>query len=231
VKALATQTTNATHEISSQIEAVRGATGASIEAMAEVTTIIGRLDEVTTVIAAAVEQQSATMRGIAGKVQSVTTASAGTADAMKQVVAVSEPAGTSSEEVLRTADGIGQEAARLHTEVEQFLASVRDESGERRHYERTAANGATVSVSSACCGSKTVEVQDISWGGAALLCDWQLPPGADVAVELPEAGGRADGRVVRADGNVLAVIFRQDGDSHARVGQFLKAIGKHRKAA
>jgi uncharacterized protein YoxC len=170
VKALATQTANATHEISSQIEAVRGATGASIEAMAEVTTIIGRLDEVTTVIAAAVEQQSATMRGIAGKVQSVTTASAGTADAMKkQVVAVSERAGTSSEEVLRTADGIGQEAARLHTEVEQFLASVRDESGERRHYERTAANGATVSVSSACRGSKTVEVQDISWGGAALL--------------------------------------------------------------
>jgi methyl-accepting chemotaxis protein len=86
--------------------------------MAEVTTVIGRLDEVTTVIAAAVEQQSATMREIASKAQSVTTASAGTADAMKQVVAVSERAGTSSEEVLRTADGIGQEAARLHTEVE-----------------------------------------------------------------------------------------------------------------
>jgi methyl-accepting chemotaxis protein len=97
---------------------VRGATCASIEAMAEVTTVIGRLDEVTTVIAAAVEQQSATMREIASKAQSVTTASAGTADAMKQVVAVSERAGTSSEEVLRTADGIGQEAARLHTEVE-----------------------------------------------------------------------------------------------------------------
>ena len=68
MKALATQTANATHEISSQIEAVRGATGASIEAMAEVTTIIGRLDEVTAVIAAAVEQQSATTQEIASKV-------------------------------------------------------------------------------------------------------------------------------------------------------------------
>ena len=46
--------------------------------MAEVTTIIGRLDEVTAVIAAAVEQQSATTQEIASKVQNVTTAAAGT---------------------------------------------------------------------------------------------------------------------------------------------------------
>jgi PAS domain S-box-containing protein len=231
VKALATQTANATHEISNQIEAVRTATGASIEAMAEVTTIIGRLDEVTAVIAAAVEQQSATTREIASKVQSVTAAAAGTADAMKQVVTVSERAGTASEEVLTTADGIRQEAARLHTEVEQFLASVRDETGERRNYERAAGNGVTVTVSSGGRGSKVVEVQDISLGGAALLCDWQLPPGADVVIELPEAGGRVNGRVVRADGKSMGLIFHQDGDSHARVGRFLKAIGKHRQAA
>ncbi len=231
VKALATQTANATHEISSQIEAVRGATAASIEAMAGVTTIIGRLDEVTAVIAAAVEQQSATTQEIASKVHSVTTAAGGTADAMKRVVTVSERAGSASEEVLSTADGIGHEAARLHTEVEQFLASVRDETGERRNYERTAGNGVIVSVSSGGRESRTVEVQDISLGGAALLCDWQLPPGADIAVELPEAGGRVNGRVVRADGKDLALIFRQDDDSHARVGRFLAKIGKHRQVA
>ncbi len=231
VKALATQTANATHEISSQIEAVRGATGATIEAMAEVTTIIGRLDEVTAVIAAAVEQQSATTQEIARKVQSVTTAAAGTADAMQQVVSVSEQAGTASEEVLSTADGIGQEAARLHTEVEQFLASVRDEAGERRHYERVTGNGAIVSVSTGGRGSRNVEVLDISFGGASLLCDWQLQPGADVAVELPEAGGRVNGRVVRADGKVLALIFREDADSRARLGRCLTVIGKRRQVA
>ena len=232
VKALATQTANATHEISNQIEAVRAATGASIEAMAEVTTIIGRLDEVTAVIAAAVEQQSATTREIASKVQSVTAAAAGTADAMKQVVTVSERAGTASEEVLTTADGIRQEAARLHTEVEQFLASVRDETGERRNYERRAGNGVTVTLSSSGRGSKVVELQDISLGGAALFCDWQLPPGADVVIELPESGGRVNGRAWYVlDGNNMGLIFHQDGDSHARVGRFLKVIDKHRQAA
>jgi methyl-accepting chemotaxis protein len=231
VKALAGQTANATLEISRQIEAVRRATDTSIEAMAEITTIIGRLDEVTAVIAAAVEQQSATTREIASKVQSVTAAASGTADAMKLMVTVSDRASTASDEVLGTADGIGQEAGRLHTEVEQFLASVRDETGERRRYERTAGNGATVSLSSGDREAGGVEVADVSLAGAALLTDWRLPAGAGVAVVIPEGVGKVGARVVRSDGKILSLTFRQDGDSQARVERFLAMIRKRRQAA
>jgi methyl-accepting chemotaxis protein len=61
--------------------------------MADIGNIIGRMDEVTAAISAAVEQQTATTRDIAASVQSVTGATAHTAQAMEQVVTVAGQAG------------------------------------------------------------------------------------------------------------------------------------------
>jgi methyl-accepting chemotaxis protein len=129
VKALAAQTAKATAEISGQIDTVRGATEATIAAMTEIGGMIGRMDEVSTAIAAAVEEQSVTTREIATSVQAVSTATAQSARAMVQVVAVADQAGTASQDVLGGAAEIGQEANKLRTEVDQFLAAVRSDSG------------------------------------------------------------------------------------------------------
>jgi hypothetical protein len=71
VKALAAQTAKAAAEISAQIETVRGATEDTVVAMNEIGSIIGRMGEVSTAIAAAVEEQSATTREIASAIQEV----------------------------------------------------------------------------------------------------------------------------------------------------------------
>ena len=231
VKTLATQTARATSEISGQINAVSAATEQAIGVMAEVAGIIGKLDEVAAIIAAAVEEQSATTREIAANVQQVSVAGQQATDAMRNVVRVSENAGAASEQVLDAANGIGEEAARLKIEVDQFLRAVRDETGDRRRYERLPGGGATATLTTPGRPPATVAVQDISRGGIALCCDWRLPPGTEVAIVLSGSGGAINGRVVRADGSGVGLVFRQDSDSLARIDRVLLPFDTRRKAA
>lgn len=64
VKDLASQTTQATEEISSRIAEIQAQTGRSIQAIRDVTVTISSVTQVSTAIAAAVEEQSAVAQGI-----------------------------------------------------------------------------------------------------------------------------------------------------------------------
>ncbi|CAH2602612.1 HAMP domain-containing protein [Rhodovastum atsumiense] len=230
VKKLAEQTSRATAEIGGQIEAVSGAAGNSVTAMADIAQIIGRLNEISGHIAAAVEQQSATTREIAGNLQLVSAEGSHASTAMQKVVDMSGEAGTMSLQVLDAARGIGTEADRLRTEVDQFLSAVRDETGNRRRYERIPGGGATATLS-AEGRTASAPVFDLSRGGVALHCDWQFPAGTNVTVSFPGAGGPIGARVVRGDGRTLALVFRQDPEALARIDRMLAQIGGARQAA
>ncbi len=167
VKALASQTAKATAEIGGQIETVRGATDDAVAAMGEITGIIRKIDEVSVAISSAVEQQSATTRSIAASVQVVSGATVETARAMEHVVQVADDAGRTSGEVLSGAAKIGREAETLRNEVDHFLASIRTETGERRHYERMFGGGALVALRAPGRNGNVV-LQNISHGGAVL---------------------------------------------------------------
>ncbi|KAA5612708.1 methyl-accepting chemotaxis protein [Rhodovastum atsumiense] len=225
VKALAGQTARATAEISGQIEAVRGATGQSVAAMQDVAQIIGRLQEVATVIAAAVNQQSATTRDISGNVQGVTAQARQASEAMQSVLGVSDATEIASRKVLAAAGGIGERTTLLRAEIDNFLAALREDGSNRRRYERIPGNGTMAMLAAAGRGRVTVPVQDISRGGLAVLCDWTLPAGAEVTIELPQAGGEIHARVVRSNGRDLGLVFRQDVATLARVDRVLAGIG------
>ncbi|CAH2602903.1 Methyl-accepting chemotaxis protein [Rhodovastum atsumiense] len=231
VKALATQTARATQEISGQIEAVRGATAESVAVMSDVAQIIGRMQEVATVIAAAVAQQDAAARDIAASVQAVSASAHQTTEAMQAVAGMAEEVGGVSRQVLGSAGGIGEETTRLRGELDQFLAAVRDEGGERRRYERLPGNGAVAKLHAEGRAAASATIQDISRGGIAVLCDWTLAGGAEVVLDLPGAGGPVATRVVRATGTVLMLVFRQDSETLGRVDRALAAITGLRGAA
>ena len=224
VKTLAAQTAKATADIGGQIASVRQATEQSIAAMSEVGNIIGRMDEVATSVAAAVEQQSTTTREIASNVHAVSVATDQTAHAMEDVSGVADTAWTVSQEVLQSAEAIGRNSEKLRVEVDDFLTAVRDDTVERRRFERIAGNGATATVRAAGRDAVRVEVLDISRGGAALICGWQLSAGAEVEVELPDAGAFVAARVVRSGDNRLVVVFRQDPATLARVDRAYSAL-------
>jgi methyl-accepting chemotaxis protein len=231
VKALAAQTAKATADIGSQIETVRGATEQTITAMTEISGIIGKMNEVTAAISAAVEEQSATTREIAASVQAVSHATADTARAMEHVVTVADSAGEASRDVSTGAEGIGHEAETLRNEVDQFLAVVTDDSGERRHYERIAGNGATVGLRTRGRDPVRATLRDMSRGGAALACDWTLAAGTTIEVDLPEAGGSVTARVARCDNGYMAVVFSGEPAVLARIDRVMDALPRLRRAA
>jgi methyl-accepting chemotaxis protein len=232
VKTLAAQTAKATAEIGSQIETVRGATTDAVAAMTEIGGIIGRINEVSAAIAAAVEQQSATTHEIAASVQAVSGATAGTAEAMAHVVMVADNAGNASREVLAGASGIGKEAETLRIPVDQFLAAVRDDSAaERRRYERTSTKGIMVGVQASGRPVARMELCDVSRGGASMNSDWVLPAGTALEVELPDAGGAVRARVVRCGDGLLGVVFTSEPSTLARIDRALGVLMQTDRAA
>jgi methyl-accepting chemotaxis protein len=188
--------------------------------MTEISSTIGQIDEVAAAISAAVEQQSATTRELAASVQLVSGATGRTAQAMAHVVEVAGEAGRASGEVLEGVGVISREAEKLRGEVEQFLVAVRSETGDRR---RISGKGMTATVRALGREAKVI-LRDLSHRGAALNCDWSLPAGTSVEVELPNASGKLMGRVTRADGRELALAFSTDAASAARIDRAMDEL-------
>jgi methyl-accepting chemotaxis protein len=125
VKSLANQTAKATDDISAQIRAIQTATVDSVEAIRGIGQTIGRINEIATTIASAVEEQGAATQEIARNVQQ---ASAGTSEVSANIVGVTQAAtetGRSSEEVLAAAGELAKQSEHLRGEVDQFLRTIR----------------------------------------------------------------------------------------------------------
>jgi methyl-accepting chemotaxis protein len=125
VKALAEQTAKATGEISEQIDGIQAATQESVNAIREIGNTIGRMSDIASTIASAVEEQGATTQEISRNVQQ---AAQGTQQVSTNITDVQRGAsetGLASSQVLHAAKSLSGESARLKAEVAQFLTSVR----------------------------------------------------------------------------------------------------------
>jgi methyl-accepting chemotaxis protein len=231
VKALASQTAKATSEISAQIASVRDATAATITAMTEIGTMIGQMEQVSTAISAAVEEQSVTTREIASSVQAVSGATEQSAQAMGQVVVLADQAGSASQTVLVGVADIGQETTTLRGEVERFLVAVKTDSGERRRFERLETGDVGAALRLAGQNAVQVTVKDLSLGGIALRYSRPVALGTEVSVELPGAGGAMNGRVVRVEGGVLGIEFQDDAAVRSRLERVMQSLMVARQAA
>jgi methyl-accepting chemotaxis protein len=125
VKALSSQTAKATDEIASQIQAIREATGSTVDAIRDIGTTIGQMNEIAGSIAAAVEQQGAATQEIARSVQQ---ASQGTHDVMQTIVGVREASGQVDSAAARVLSAAGQltaQSEQLKNETGKFLGNIR----------------------------------------------------------------------------------------------------------
>ncbi|MFC3123988.1 methyl-accepting chemotaxis protein [Pseudoroseomonas globiformis] len=85
VKSLANQTAKATEEIASQIAALREATGAAVATVRGIADTVGRMDEVTAAIAAAVEEQGAATQEIARNAATAASFTGGAAESTRSL--------------------------------------------------------------------------------------------------------------------------------------------------
>jgi len=125
VKALAEQTAKATGEISQQITGIQAATQDSVAAIKEIGDTIGKMSEIASTIASAVEEQGAATQEIARNVQQ---AAQGTQQVSTNITDVQRGAtetGSASAQVLSAAQSLSGESGRLKQEVRKFLDTVR----------------------------------------------------------------------------------------------------------
>lgn len=125
VKALAEQTAKATGEIGQQIAGIQSATQESVGAIKEISGTIEKLSEISSTIAAAVEEQGAATQEISRNVQQ---AALGTQQVSSNITDVQRGAsetGSASSQVLSAAQSLSQDSNRLKLEVGKFLNTVR----------------------------------------------------------------------------------------------------------
>ena len=125
VKILANQTAKATEEIASQVRTIQEATATSAEAIGSITKTIGRVSEISTAIASAVEEQGAATQEISRNVQQ---AAQGTQEVSANISGVTQAAqqtGAAAAEVLTASTELGKNGVLLQNQVEEFLRTVR----------------------------------------------------------------------------------------------------------
>jgi methyl-accepting chemotaxis protein len=125
VKSLANQTAKATDEIRQQIVSMQTVTTSAVGAIRNISSTISEINDVTTAIAAAVEEQGAATREIARNIQH---AAGGTSEVSSNIVGVSSAsteAGTAATEVLTASDALRREADVLRAEIDAFLSNIR----------------------------------------------------------------------------------------------------------
>ena len=124
VKELATQTSKATEEISSQISEIQGATKDAVTAIEAITQTMDEVNEYTSTIAAAVEQQGAATNEISVNVQR---AAEGTGSVKTNMSDLSQAVAQTSQNanlVLGASSELSQKTDSLKQEVGLFLDNV-----------------------------------------------------------------------------------------------------------
>jgi methyl-accepting chemotaxis protein len=125
VKALAEQTAKATDEIGQQISGIQTATLESVAAIKEIGDTIGKLSEISSTIASAVEQQGAATQEIARNVQQAALGTTQVSTHISDVEQGASETGSASTQLYSAAQSLAKESGRLKEEVGKFLQTVR----------------------------------------------------------------------------------------------------------
>ena len=124
VKSLANQTAKATEEISQQVAAIQDSTNEAVDAISSITEVMGQVNEITSHIAAAVEEQGATAESIS---DSANSAASNTMNVVDNIQGLSDAIGETSRSANTVKDAIGsltRETNTMQTEIRDFLSKV-----------------------------------------------------------------------------------------------------------
>tara|TARA_R110002096_G_C14644980_1_gene725897 strand:+ start:816 stop:2093 length:1278 start_codon:yes stop_codon:yes gene_type:complete len=125
VKSLASQTGNATDDISKQITEIQTQTVSSVSAVEDIAKAIETLNEISSAISAATEEQSSATMEISRNIQE---AAQGTSEVSENIQKVSSNADSTlskAEELMVAATDMGKQMAFLKEQSEQFVANIR----------------------------------------------------------------------------------------------------------
>ncbi|MGE5545256.1 MAG: methyl-accepting chemotaxis protein [Solirubrobacterales bacterium] len=207
VKNLANQTARSTEEISQQLGKIRSLTDAAVTSVTGIGATIGKVDQVATSIAAAMEEQTAATREISRNVVETSNAAH---EVAQLIAAVSQDATETGQQAAGVRVISGQVADNI-TELRQVLVRlVRTSTAEtnRRMFERVAVDANCEVVVGGT--TQDARLRDISEGGA---CISDVDEGAVGQVGEIRTGGRSIEFETKAVGSGrMHVKFRDKGN-------------------
>ncbi len=124
VKSLAVQTARATEDIATLIGSVQKATASAVGAIGRIDSRMQEIDSCTTIVAAAVEEQSAATSEISQNVAGAANGAKSVGTTLDDVVGAASMTSEAAESVLDAAQAVETAASELHDEVAGFLRRV-----------------------------------------------------------------------------------------------------------
>ena len=125
VKALAGQTAKATEEIGQNIGLIQTSTKNAVDAVREIGGAVRGINEITTAIAGAVNEQDAATREISANAQSAAQGNEGLVTNINSLSAAIGETNTAAASVLSASDDLATMAETLSREVEKFFGNLR----------------------------------------------------------------------------------------------------------
>ncbi|MGE5766750.1 MAG: methyl-accepting chemotaxis protein [Bacteroidota bacterium] len=125
VKALATQTAQATDEISSQINSVQTLSGEAAKAIEAIGAVIVEISEHVTTIAAAIEEQNASTSEIARNVHEAASGADRVSSSISEVAGDAEESGRMAGDLASLSAVVADRSTALRGSIETFLREIR----------------------------------------------------------------------------------------------------------
>ncbi len=120
VKDLAQETAKATEDISRRIATIQDETSQAVTAIAEITGVTSRINDYTSTIAAAVEEQTATTSEMARSVNDAASSASNIADTIGGVATAANSTATGATETQTTAQELARMAAELQSTISVY---------------------------------------------------------------------------------------------------------------
>lgn len=217
VKNLSAQTARATEDITRQVSAIQKEVDGALAAIGGIVDVIVRVDTITSTMAVAIGNQTTATREISKNVRSATDE---TQRVSATIVTVNDAISTtkrSAEDVLAASRSLSDQAEGMRSEVQSFLAVIKD-AGERRQYQRL--NVSVPAIVYLEGVPLNCAVVDISLGGATFDCQVVRPIGSQVQVQIEGLAQPLKVRIARLT-NHLHVQFPLDETTAAIIAEFM----------
>ncbi len=125
VKTLATQTARATDEIANQIKAIQDETKESVQAIQNISRTINEVDEISSAITSAIEQQGAATQEISASVQQAAHSTESAQANIQSVTDAANETGRAANHVQSETSELAKHGDNLRDQVAEFLRSIR----------------------------------------------------------------------------------------------------------
>lgn len=208
VKSLASQTSQATDEISAKIQSIQSASAQSAQSIGKTGKIISEINQYITAIVAAVEEQNSVTEEIARNVNFVSESSGRVSENVQQIQTQSSEVGQSSKSVNDNADHMAKEADVLSREVKTFLSAMQNTDVDDDTYEpRKISVAANANINGSTWSGQASE---ISCAHVVVSPALNYSAGESLEITLDGIDQTLKARIARSEGDTTTIQFPLD---------------------